>query len=369
MKRYFALLLALCLLLCSCGKDTPPETTPPTEEPTTVPTTVPTEPETEPATEPETEPTEPPVILTHPITGEPLDEPFTGRPVASTLNNISHAMPQSGIGQADWLFEIETEGGITRCMGVFTDLDNVGNIGPVRSARTYFVNLSAAFDSPLAHCGGSPHANAKQYTPWNDIMHDYRDIDEMYHGSYFFRDKERRSQGYALEHTLFTSGEKLKTAMEEMGYNIVKDENGVDYGLLFDANATLDGDPATEITIRFQGGKKTGMTYNDETGLYEASQYGGSWIDANYDGPIAVRNVTVVYADQTQPQGYQSFYDMLGSGDGFVATGGKIVPVKWHRESVYDAYTFTYEDGTPVVLGVGRSYTAIIDPNGSVTFS
>ena len=52
---------------------------------------------------------------------------------------------------------------------------------------------------------------------------------------------------------------------------------------------------------------------------------------------------------------------MIGSGSGYYAVGGNMVNIQWHRDSVEDPYRFTYEDGTPITLGVGKTYCAIID--------
>lgn len=362
MKRLFALLLAFSLLLCACGNDEPQQTT---AEPATLPTET-TEAPTEAPTVPTTEATEP-VNLTHPLTGEQLDAPFTGRPVASTLNNMVSAMPQYGISQADWVFEVETEGGITRCLGIFTDPEDIGTIGPVRSARTYFISLSASFGAPLAHCGGSTLATAAYYSR-DDILQDYRDIDEMHYPSYFFRDSDRLSQGYSYEHTLFTTGEKLKQAMEDKGYNDVVNENGVDYGMQFDKSAALNGDAADEVIIRFWGGKKTTMVYNKNSDCYEASQYGGDWIDATTGEVLSFKNILVIYAEQSKEIAPNSLYTLQGEGEGYLALGGKIVPIKWSRADVHDPFSYTLENGKPVTLGVGTTYAAVVSPNGSVTF-
>lgn len=370
MKRLLALFLALCLILCGCGKDEPVETSAPTTAPTvaTEPPTKATEPPTE-ATEPPTEATEPPMNLIHPLTGEQLEEPYTKRPIASTLNNQVAAMPQHGINDTDWMFEIETEGDVTRCMGVFTNPDQLDIIGPVRSARTYFISLSASFGAPLAHCGGSYLASAKQYS-YDGILHDYRDIDEMYNGQYFYRDKDRSARGYSYEHTLFTTGPELQRAMEDKGFDDDLNGEGVDYGFLFAEEPEMKkGDVANEIVIRFYAGKKTTMTYNKETGRYEGAQYGSDWIDGNTGEVYCPKNVLVIYAEQSKALAPLSLYGLEGTGEGYLAINGKCLPVKWSRADVYQPFSFTYEDGTPVTFAIGNTYAAVVSPSGSVTFS
>ena len=121
MKRLFCLMLVLCLLLAGCGKkEAAAPTEPATEAPTTVateaPTTEATEAPTE-ETEPTTEATEPPAPV-NPLTGEVLEEAYTGRPVAFSLNNSSACLPQYGLDKLDWMDMNAEKDGIMRAVYV-----------------------------------------------------------------------------------------------------------------------------------------------------------------------------------------------------------------------------------------------------------
>ena len=126
MKRSILVLALSMLLLAGCGGPPAAETTGP--EPTTAPvqTTEPT---------PTPEPT-PELKYVNPLTGEPTAEDLSGkRPIAIMLNNLKAALPQHGVSQADIIYEIPAEGGITRMLAVFQSVDGVGAIGSGRSAR------------------------------------------------------------------------------------------------------------------------------------------------------------------------------------------------------------------------------------------
>ena len=87
----------------------------------------------EPVEKPELEPVYP---YTNPLTGEGQMEDISGkRPIAVMFNNLEMALPQLGVGQADVIYEIVAEGGITRMMGLFQDIQGVGDLGSIRSAR------------------------------------------------------------------------------------------------------------------------------------------------------------------------------------------------------------------------------------------
>ena len=370
MKRLFVLTLALCLLLCACGGTPEPETSPITTPtaPTTVPTTVATEPPTEPTTEPTTVPTEPPVIYRHPLNGAALDAPFTGRATAVVINNLVDCLPQSGISNADMIFELETEGGITRLLAVFTDLENVGSIGPVRSARSFFNNIALAYNAPIIHCGGSEWG-INGYYDANNRISGWEHINEQYNGSYFFRDTSRTSS-YSWEHTLFTRSDLLLKGLADKGYNTTYPE-GVDFGMLFAEDPQLTGETANTVTINFRFGKTTTMTYNPDNGLYAAAQYGISHIDQNTGDVMSYRNVLCLYTSQWQQSDsyyLRSFYGLTGEGSGHYACGGKLVPIKWSRADVNSPFVYTLEDGTPLTLGVGTTYVGICSNKMTVSY-
>ncbi len=364
MKPLIALLLAVCLTLYSCGLQPPAETTTPTTQPPT--TTAATEPTTEP-----TEPTQPPVIYRNPITGEALDEPYTQRCVAVVINNIRQAQPLYGIEKADILYEIMAEGGgsITRCLAVYSDLSQVEKIGSVRSARTYLVDLARAHKAVFVHCGGSDYS-LEELSSTN-----YDAINEYSNGSYFYRDAERYNAGYAWEHTLFTTGEQILSCIGKKGFSM--EAEPVD-APVFSMDAAPAGETANTIEVRFrsENGKATVMTYNEQTGCYYGEQKWRNGAEYSYTSPLAdestqrlveYRNVLILFV-KTTSDGYRMFTEQTGSGDGYYACGGKIVPITWHRETLDDPFTYTLTDGTPLTQGIGKTYAAVLATNSPVYY-
>lgn len=357
MKRIFVIVFAVCLLLvygCAAEpvQDTPETTTEvATEAPTTeAPTEAPTEPQTQ---------------YTHPMTGEALDAPYTGRPTAVVLGNTKKALPQHGIGDAVMVYEAVVEGATTRFLAVFDDVSTVKNIGPVRSLRTFFTSVTTSYGGVAIHCGGS-EKGLKGYHDINNMLDEWVHIDQRFNGKYFYRDADRKAQGYAYEHRLFTTGELLTKGLEAKKYNTVT-EGGVSYGLQFAETPALNGEAANKLTVKFKGGKLTVLTLN-EKGLYEASQNKKDIVDGNTKEVISFRNVLVLQAkhkverDKNYPR---SFYTLTGEGEGYFACDGKIVSIKWSRKTVNDPFSYTLTDGTPITLGVGKTYTAIIADSDS----
>lgn len=372
MKRLLPLLLALSMLLCACAAPGG-ETQPSSELPQPTGTTAVTDPlettapqETEPdvtepdATEPVATESDPYV---NPLTGEPLSEPCTNRPFTVSINNVKGAMPRHGVGQADILYEMLVEGGATRCLAVYMDITEVETIGSVRSARNNFIDLSRALGAVFIHAGGSAYANQEM----KELNYDHINGLGGGTGDTFYRDSNRLNAGYAREHTLFSSGSKLLSLAQKRGFAVTQPE-GADYGLQFSQDATPDGTAAGSITVKFGAYKKTTtMTYSADTGLYHGYQHDMDIVDGNTNEKEGYRNVFVMFADHKLVDGKYQFADLLGSGDGYFACGGQIVPIRWNHENADDPFTYTLTDGTPLVQGIGSSYVAIVPTGSRVT--
>ena len=79
------------------------------------------------------------------------------RPIAVMIDNHKGAWPQVGLNDAYIVYEIIVEGGETRLMPVFKGKD-LEKIGPVRSARHYFIDYALENDAIYVHFGSSPQA-------------------------------------------------------------------------------------------------------------------------------------------------------------------------------------------------------------------
>lgn len=368
MKKITAALLIVTLLLSGCGGKAPAPTdategTIPVVEVTNPTKADPTEPAatdvpTEPPTEAPTQAVEMKNYI-NPLTGEPTAK-APGRIFAVTINNIIDAMPQCGVEKADVVYEILAEGGITRCLALYTDPSVAGPVGSIRSTRPVLVDLAMAYDAIYVHAGGSRDGYSMLST--TGINH----LDGTMESKCFYRDRDRLSSGYALEHTMFIMGEDIVQFSQQKGFDLTQ-EPDKDYGLHFKEDGTpADGDPANQVVVRFAGGgKTTTFTYHPDTGLYSAYQHRRDYVDGNSGNVMTFTNLIMLTASTSyDADGYRVFVDLNDTGDGFYACGGKMIPIRWSRGEMEEPFHYTTLDGAPLELGTGRTYIAIT-PMGS----
>lgn len=301
------------------------------------------------------------------LTGLPIAESAVkNRPVAVMLNNLKAAQPQFGVSKADIIYEIPAEGGITRMLAVFQSVDGVGNIGSVRSTRSYYLDLVQGLDAILLHAGASPSA-------YKDIKS--RGVTALdcvkgpYEGSLYWRDKNRiKKAGY--EHSVFTSGKRLEKLFSAAVFRKAH-QDGYQYVMRFAGNGTpASGTPASTIRVKFSNYKTGVFTYEARTGKYNVSQYGAPYVDGGTGKQVSVSNVLILRTKVSILPGDTAGrlqVDLIGSGKGSFACGGKIVDILWHKPSYAGQLSYTLMDGTPLILERGSSYVNIVGFAAPVT--
>lgn len=346
MKRSVALVLSVMMLLTAftaCGKKIEPSAT-------AAATQTP-------------EATETPAVVINPLTGEAVSEDISSvRPYAVMINNISVAQPQVGVSNADIMYEVLAEGGITRMMGIFTNMADIDKLGSMRSLRPYYLSISLSYDAITVHAGGSEQAYSDVKTLGAD------DIDGV-RGSFasgtFYRDKTR--QKYGIEHSLFATGAGIIETTKQKNFR-TEHESGYDtsYGLKFsDTAADQCTEKAAYIKAVYNASKNTSFVYDEGTGLYTAYQYGGVYTDNN-EKNMTFKNVLVLKADTKTVDTYGRLaVNLVGSGDGWFCCGGKYVPITWHRDSTDSSFTYTLADGSALSWGVGKTFISVIPSGGT----
>ena len=217
----------------------------------------------------------------------------------------------------------------------------------------------------LCHAGGSEDAYDRIRSMRIENLDGVRG---WYSNEPFWRDQDRRSAGYALEHTLFTSGEKLWEAAQLQKYSLELKED-YDCGLRFSLTPVYeDGEAAGTIHVNFNK-KTTDLTYHPDTGVYTAEQYGKPYADGLTGESVEFSNVILLMTNIYAYDSYGRLVVQLEGGDGYCACGGKYVPITWSKGGTYEPFRYYTEDGEELHLAAGKTYIAIVSKtSGEISF-
>jgi hypothetical protein len=290
------------------------------------------------------------------LTGLMTDEETAARrPVAVVINNLKKALPQSGVSKADIIYEVLAEGDITRLVAVFKDMSSE-KIGPVRSARDYF--LAFAFDNGaiFAHHGGSPAA-------YSLITRSSADnIDGMYASDAFWRDPSRLSVAGMYEHSSYTDGRRLVEKINNENYlNIATGDSPFNFK---DIEKT---EVYQTIAITYSKGYVRRFEYDADSGLYLAFNGDDALIDEETGEQLSVANVIAQFAEMHVIQGDAAgrrAVRLTGDGKGFLFTNGFTSPLTWRKERLDDATMWFDGNGDKLTVSAGKTWINVY--NGEV---
>lgn len=270
------------------------------------------------------------------------------RPLGVMIENHQEARPQSGLSQADVVYEAVAEGGITRFLGMFYCQD-AGEVGPVRSARTYYIDYASEYaDYPLyAHVGGAnqpgPADAISQLTDYD--WTGYNDLNQFSIGfPTFWRDYDRLPN-VATEHTMYSTVDKLwdYAAKTRDLTNVDKKGNAWDANFVpwkFTDDAKLaDRGTAQTMHLEFWSGDPAyyvDWTYNAKTNLYARVNGGKPHMDRDTGKQLMAKDVVVLYlGQQSANDGYEDNVHLLfqtkGTGKAVIFKDGKRINGTWSK--------------------------------------
>ncbi|MCJ7804336.1 DUF3048 domain-containing protein [Patescibacteria group bacterium] len=308
------------------------------------------------------------------------------RPLTVMIENHQEARPQSGLSKADVIYEAVAEGGITRFLTVFYcgAVAEEVTIGPVRSARTYFMDFASEYgDYPLyAHVGGANKpgpANALGQIGDYGWLDKGNDLNQFSLGfPVFWRDYERIGHPVATEHTMYSTTEKLWEVAQKRGLTNV-DEEGNQWDEAFSEwqfkdEAKLDkrGDVAKvefsfwknnpEYAVRWE--------YQKDNNNYLRFNNGQSLKDLNNDSQLQVKTVIIQFMKEKGPidEIKHILYTTIGSGQALIFQDGQAIEATWTKAKRQSRTKFTDSSGKEISLNRGPIWIEIMPVGGEVKY-
>lgn len=298
----------------------------------------------------------------NPLTGELLGDPqeLQRRPLSVKLSNApaSYTRPQSGLNDADLVFEHTTEGNLTRFTAVFYG-KSPPRIGPIRSARLIDLELPAMYDAALVYSGSSNGVGQRLRAA------DFSQRILYAGGKGYFRTGEAKP----VEHTLYGDPELLWEALDEKGYNqppIFSTTN------VFSDVPPPGGIPSSGLDLDYNW-TFVSWRYNAQSGRYLRWADGEEHADGNTMDQVAVANVIALapnhvfdptICEQVAADGSCAALSvqiqLWGSGSAVILRDGQRYDVTWHRAGRTDSLTFTDAQGNPFPLKIGNSWVQLV---------
>lgn len=295
-----------------------------------------------------------PKSVVSPLTGLPVSEADAKRPVTGVMiENSTFARPQSGLKEAGIVFEAIAEAGITRFLALFQETQP-GNVGPVRSARPYFVDWAQGFDASLAHVGGSPEA--LQHI--KDIK--ARDLDQFSNADAYHRISSR-----AAPHNVYTGMANLNTLEAGKGYT----------SSTFTGFVRKKDEPSKQPNATFIDFAISGPTYNvhydydKTTNMYKRSLAGEPHLDAETKQQLEPKVVIgMVMPYGIESDGYHSTYQNIGTGLLFVFQDGNVTNGTWDKATAKSPIVMKDTAGKTIALDPGQVWITALSSDKNIAY-
>ncbi|MBE0446495.1 MAG: DUF3048 domain-containing protein [Actinobacteria bacterium] len=272
------------------------------------------------------------------------------RPLAIMIENHVDSRPQSSLIKACIVYETVVEGGVTRFMAIYLHND-VDTIGPVRSAREYFVDLAKQYDAIYSHCGGP--ATIRKVI--NNLA--VADLDEFANSDAYWRIRGRKAP-----HNLYTSTDNLWQKASKRKYKTdvfyqrpnFKDDEPIE---MRPDTATVDinfSKPA--FSVHYE--------YNRQTNSYNRFMAGKPHIDGVFNRQIKPKNIVIQYVPISNiakdPKGRVAV-NLIGTGKAIVFQDGKVIQATWQRLMPTDLTRFYDTGGNEIEFNRGQTWIELVD--------
>lgn len=296
---------------------------------------------------------------TQPLVSRKLDgvlvesEKSNHLPLMMVVENHTSVRPQSGLAKAGVVYEALAEGGITRFLAIFA-VNGSLNIGPIRSARPYFVQLARAYNGVFVHAGQSPQAT-EQITKTK--ITDFN----QFHKKYNFYN----ITGRAKEHSLFTN-----LHLMELGWRAMNLKDRGDYeswSFKDDAPAAV---PATKpIVVDFSTASyRVSYEYDAARNVYKRSQ-GGTLATDKEGGAVEPKNVAIMFTTSTLFDKLRRNIVVVGEGKLVLFRDGEVVTGTWKKTAAEAPLQLLDSTGAALLLNRGQTWVEVVDlPEKYVTY-
>ena len=325
------------------------------------------------------------------------------RPITAIIENHVDSRPQSGLSNADVIYEVVAEGGITRFLSVFycgVSADDY-KIAPIRSARVYFVDWAAGYGKKpiFVHIGGANNICGNcpgGVKPVGDTAKEvdaFRMLESMSwrsaKGNAFdggtnmgypiiVRDQYRLGEKSAWEHSVVGFTDKIFEEAEDRSFSYTDvtgeawDKNYTPWK--FKDDSPLNTPEATQISYKFWNNKSdydVSWKYDKEENRYLRFNGGKEHMDNETKLQLFAKNVVVIFVKERGPVDNEGhlFYTTVGEGSALIFQNGDVIKANWRKRTQDDQLRFFDDKGTEVALVRGETWIGAVPSGNKVDYN
>jgi len=294
-----------------------------------------------------------PIVYSSVLDGMPVSSTEKMKPmvVGIMIDNFPSARPQSGLIAAKIIYEAPAEGGLTRYFAIYDSEQKVDKVGPVRSARPYFIDWIEEYDGLYMHCGGSPEAliRLKNESIFN--------LNEMFNADFYWRDHRRDAP-----HNLYTNSEKWSAYLLKHLDKI----NLFSSGWLFGEMSSSSFELVKNITIDYTLDYSVNWRYNEIEKNY--SRFINDNIMREDGVGLLADSIVIQYVKSTVIDDYgRKEIVTSGQGDMRLLRDGVMIRGVWKKENERTRYFDIY--GNELKLKPGKLWIQIVPKEINIKIS
>jgi len=272
---------------------------------------------------------------------------------AIIIENSPDARPQSGLKEAEVVYEAVAEGGVTRFLAMYQQ-NKPKLIGPVRSLRPYYIDWLKPYDASIYHVGGSAKA-LKEVRSGG-----YKDLDQFFNDQAYYRSTDRLAP-----HNVYTTSKRIQSLNKSKKYTSSKPK-------VFER---IDESPAKIPTARTISVSisdalfNSSYKYDTKKNRYIRSQAGAQHKDRE-KGVITSKVIIVMNVDERteRQETEREVITTSGSGKVTIFQDGIALKGTWTKKNQASQLMFKDADGESIKLVRGQTWITAI-PNGKGTVS
>ncbi|WP_345242620.1 DUF3048 domain-containing protein [Pontibacillus salipaludis] len=295
----------------------------------------------------------------YPLTGEKTNDDVSHRIMAVMVNNHSYARPQSGLNDADLVYEVLAEGSITRFVA-FYHSHQPEVVGPVRSAREYYYTIAKGYNAIYLYHGAAEYIENQLKAGAIDHLN----------GMYYDNDRNlfKRESFRSAPHNSYILLDAVYDIAKQKGYEVTKNHEPLPF-LTEDEIQSLDGQEASSVKITYSNTPQETVTfkYNPEEETYARFNDGEATVDYHTKEATTVDNIFIVETGhRVIDSKLRRDIDLNSGGNGYLIQKGQVQQVTWKNE---DGRIYPFKDGKKLGFVPGKTWVNVVPEQPGISQS